>query len=82
MQTLVQTGRPATEMPATGETRYSPAFVAALDASGAWARTACAVVTLAARLGRTLDEDAILYGDIHDLQRMQVSLTRDLAQAR
>lgn len=59
--------------PETGA--YTPAFLeAALCGGGAWAREARLVVALAARRGVKVDEQALLYSDVHDLQALRMAL--------
>ncbi len=59
--------------PGTGA--YTPAFLdAALCGGGAWAREARLVVALAARRGVKVDEQALIYSDVHDLQSLRMAL--------
>lgn len=58
-----------------GSGAYTPAFLdAALCGGGAWAREARLVVALAARRGVGLDEQALIYSDVHDLQALRMAL--------
>lgn len=59
--------------PGTGA--YTPAFLdATLCGGGAWAREARLVVALAARRGVKVDEQALIYSDVHDLQSLRMAL--------
>ena len=55
---------------ATGEIT----LVELLAAEDAWTREARIVLDLAARLGVTLDEEALLLSDVHDLQMLEQRL--------
>ena len=76
----MKTTTKATVVLAGGATRpetgaYTPVFLeAALCGGGAWAREARLVVALAARRGVKVDEQALLYSDVHDLQALRMAL--------
>ena len=60
--------------PRADATPYSQRFLAALDAGGAWSREARAILQLAAQVGVRLDEETLLWSDIHDLQMLRLFL--------
>jgi hypothetical protein len=57
------------------ESGYSPTFLAAVKGASAWSREARALLTLAAALGVKLDEQALIWDDVHDLRSRRDALT-------
>jgi len=58
----------------TSSATYSPAFLAALDGSGAWRREARTLIARAAQRQLTLREEALIFSDVRDLQALQLLL--------
>lgn len=61
---------------------YTPAFLAALERGGSWAREARLTVALAAQLQWTVDEDRLIYDDVRDVQALTACLYRHIEQPR
>jgi hypothetical protein len=72
MKTL--TIRPANDARATLIEGYSRRLAEALDLGGAWSREAKAILRLATQAGVRLDEETLLWSDIHDLQMLRLFL--------
>jgi hypothetical protein len=53
---------------------YSRRLLDALEMGGAWSREAHAILQLAAQAGVRLDEETLLWSDIHDLQMLRLFL--------
>lgn len=56
-------------------TSYSPAFLAAVEGTGAWSREARVLLALAAARGVRLDEAALTWDDARDLRARRDALT-------
>jgi hypothetical protein len=75
-----QTIQPATDARAILIEGYSRRLIEALEMGGAWSREARAILSLAAQAGVRLDEDTLLWSDVHDLQMLRLFLrSRDAA---
>jgi hypothetical protein len=75
-----QTIQPATDARAILIEGYSRRLIEALEVGGAWSREARAILRLAAQAGVRLDEDTLLWSDVHDLQMLRLFLrSRDAA---
>jgi hypothetical protein len=72
MKTL--TFQPASDAQLTLIEGYSRRLVEALDLGSAWSREAKAILQLAAQAGVRLDEETLLWSDIHDLQMLRLFL--------
>jgi hypothetical protein len=72
MKTL--TFQPANDAQMTQIEGYSRRLIEALELGGAWSREARAILQLAARAGVRLDEETLLWSDVHDLQMLRLFL--------
>lgn len=72
--------QPASNVRATVIEGYSRRLLDAIEMGGAWSREARAILQLAAQAGVRLDEETLLWSDIHDLQMLRLFLrSRDAA---
>jgi hypothetical protein len=69
-----RTIQPANDMRATVIEGYSRRLLDALELGGAWSREARAILSLAAQAGVRLDEETLLWSDVHDLQMLRLFL--------
>ena len=69
-----RTIQPANDARATVIEGYSRRLIDALELGGAWSREASAILPLAAQVGVQLDEETLLWSDIHDLQMLRLFL--------
>jgi hypothetical protein len=53
---------------------YSRRLLDAIEMGGAWSREARAILQLAAQAGVRLDEETLLWSDVHDLQMLRLFL--------
>jgi hypothetical protein len=75
-----RTIQPANDAHTTMIEGYSRRVLDAIEMGGAWSREARAILTLAAQAGVRLDEETLLWSDIHDLQMLRLFLrTQDAA---
>jgi len=75
-----RTIQPANEARTTSIEGYSRRLVEAIEMGGAWNREARTILCLAAQAGVRLDEDTLLWSDVHDLQMLRLFLhSRDAA---
>ncbi len=69
-----RTIQPANDTRMTVIEGYSRRLLDAIEMGGAWSREARAILTLAAQAGVRLDEETLLWSDIHDLQMLRLFL--------
>ena len=75
-----RTIQPANDTRATLLEGYSRRLLDAIEMGGAWSREARAILALAAQAGVRLDEETLLWSDVHDLQMLRLFLrTQDAA---
>jgi hypothetical protein len=75
-----RTIQPTNDTRATVIEGYSRRLLDAIAMGGAWSREARAILALAAQAGVRLDEETLLWSDIHDLQMLRLFLrTQDAA---
>jgi hypothetical protein len=75
-----RTSQPTSDARYTLIDGYSRRLVEAIELGGAWSREARAILTLAAQAGVRLDEETLLWSDVHDLQMLRLFLrTQDAA---
>lgn len=64
------------------EAAYTPVFRTALEQGGSWAREARLAVALAAQLCWTLNEDALIFGDVREVQALSERLRHLIEKKR
>jgi hypothetical protein len=69
-----RTIQPASHARSTLIEGYSRHLVEAIELGGAWSREARAILALAAQAGVRLDEETLLWSDVHDLQMLRLFL--------
>jgi hypothetical protein len=75
-----RTIRPANHTRVTVIEGYSRRLLDAIEMGGAWSREARAILGLAAQVGVRLNEETLLWSDVHDLQMLRLFLrTQDAA---
>jgi hypothetical protein len=69
----------ANEMRVTMIEGYSRRLLDAIEVGGAWSREARAILALAAQAGVRLDEETLMWSDVHDLQMLRLFLRSQYA---
>jgi hypothetical protein len=71
---MTRTIQPEKDAQVTMIEGYSRRLLDALELGGAWSREARAILALAAQVGVRLDEETLMWSDIHDLQMLRLFL--------